>query len=388
MSTSLFLTSFASVESEAQEDIQAGCREGQILVHRFTPKDYVCVDPTTANRWKELGLAEIIQIPDVKNSVSDSKPDLIPSVTNFDSDTHPTPSKKSIPISDNSECREGYVLIYRFVHHDIFCITTSTASTWELLGLAEIIKSTQFDESFGINHDDSLKESNSNINTEEETQNTEEETQNTEEETQNTEEETQNTEEETQNTEEETQNTEFTSLETSNLSTKNVYQIQDRIWVAVGYGVTNSVLIEGDTGIIVIDPLNSYDLSKQVLDDYRKYTDKPITAIIFTKIDPDSISGSKPFLEDGNHIKTIINEEILDDFVNDYNSNFKVTHTFSSGFLLTVSGVPMNLFYSSGSYSDQTYVFLPEDGGVFVGDSYYGVSPFILDIKNFKNLFD
>ena len=360
MSTSLFLTSFASVESEAQEDIQAGCREGQILVHRFTPKDYVCVDPTTANRWKELGLAEIIQIPDVKNSVSDSKPDLIPSVTNFDSDTHPTPSKKSIPISDNSECREGYVLIYRFVHHDIFCITTSTASTWELLGLAEIIKSTQFDESFGINHDDSLKESNSNINTEEETQ----------------------------NTEEETQNTEFTSLETSNLSTKNVYQIQDRIWVAVGYGVTNSVLIEGDTGIIVIDPLNSYDLSKQVLDDYRKYTDKPITAIIFTKIDPDSISGSKPFLEDGNHIKTIINEEILDDFVNDYNSNFKVTHTFSSGFLLTVSGVPMNLFYSSGSYSDQTYVFLPEDGGVFVGDSYYGVSPFILDIKNFKNLFD
>ena len=134
--------------------------------------------------------------------------------------------------------------------------------------------------------------------------------------------------------------------------------------------------------------MNSYDLSKQVLDDYRKYTDKPITAIIFTKIDPDSISGSKPFLEDGNHIKTIINEEILDDFVNDYNSNFKVTHTFSSGFLLTVSGVPMNLFYSSGSYSDQTYVFLPEDGGVFVGDSYYGVSPFILDIKNFKNLFD
>jgi hypothetical protein len=53
--------SFASVESEAQEDILAGCRDGQTLVYRTSYQDSVCVDPSTADRWVELGLAEIVE---------------------------------------------------------------------------------------------------------------------------------------------------------------------------------------------------------------------------------------------------------------------------------------------------------------------------------------
>ena len=54
-----FWQSHILLESEAQEDIQAGCRDGNTLVHRFAYKDYVCVSPDTAKRWEELGLAQI-----------------------------------------------------------------------------------------------------------------------------------------------------------------------------------------------------------------------------------------------------------------------------------------------------------------------------------------
>ena len=54
----------------------------------------------------------------------------------------PADPQKSITIlSDDSPCREGYVLVYRFVHHDTLCATPSTANSWEELGLAEIVAS-------------------------------------------------------------------------------------------------------------------------------------------------------------------------------------------------------------------------------------------------------
>jgi len=52
---------FGSVDTEAEEDILAGCRNDQSLVYRFTYHDYICLDPPTAERWEKLGLSEIIQ---------------------------------------------------------------------------------------------------------------------------------------------------------------------------------------------------------------------------------------------------------------------------------------------------------------------------------------
>lgn len=43
-----------------RDDSQTECREGLYLVYRIPNADYICTEDTTAQRWKQLGIAEII----------------------------------------------------------------------------------------------------------------------------------------------------------------------------------------------------------------------------------------------------------------------------------------------------------------------------------------
>ncbi len=43
-----------------RDDSETECREGQYLVYRIANADYICIQDTTAVRWVELGIAEII----------------------------------------------------------------------------------------------------------------------------------------------------------------------------------------------------------------------------------------------------------------------------------------------------------------------------------------
>jgi len=43
-----------------RDDSDTECREGQYLVYRITNADYICTEDTTAARWVQLGIAEII----------------------------------------------------------------------------------------------------------------------------------------------------------------------------------------------------------------------------------------------------------------------------------------------------------------------------------------
>ncbi len=47
-----------------------------------------------------------------------------------------------------------------------------------------------------------------------------------------------------------------------------IHQVNDRIWVAVGYDSANSVMIEGEKGIIIINTLSSYDTAKKVIEEF------------------------------------------------------------------------------------------------------------------------
>ena len=42
---------------------------------------------------------------------------------------------------------------------------------------------------------------------------------------------------------------------------KGVYQVVDNVYVAIGYGLANSILIVGDGGNIIIDTTESYAVS-------------------------------------------------------------------------------------------------------------------------------
>ena len=391
LSSGVLPYSFATVESEAQEDISAGCRDNQTLVYRQTYGDYVCVDPSTADRWEELGMAEIIQ-KNTRDTVDVTSDTETQNTSEFYGAPPPPPPKSDKPLSDDSQCRAGHILVYRLLHHDTFCTSTSTATTWERLGLAEIIRTDRIIDSEVANFKDEVDDSLKELEIIPKLNNNEEEAIN------NDEKEDENNNEEKEDTNDESTISIFLEKLTLLYSPK-IYQIGDQIWAAVGYGPTNSVLIEGDRGIIVIDTLNSYESSKKVLEDFKTISDKPVKTIVYTTLNPNLVSGTQAFLEEGDgDVEIIASEDLLESYIDQYDSteydldNYgfapQVTHTFSSEFTLDISGVKMNLVFIEGDHSDQIYIFLPDDDAVLIGDSDFGVSPFVLEPAYFQNLLD
>ncbi|QLH04767.1 hypothetical protein C5F49_05145 [Nitrosopumilus oxyclinae] len=426
--------SFASVESEAQEDIQAGCPNGEVMVYRTTSKQYVCVIPSTADRWVELGLANTVsEYP----KPSETKSYEIVAEDEIEIPTSPPlPPKKQRISQDDSECRDGYTLIYRFIHHDTFCTSPSTALSWERLGLAEIINDEknidegkqerdeqerdeqerdeqerdeqerdeqerdeqERDEQERDEQERDEQERDEQERDEQERDEQERDEQERDEQERDEQERDEQERDEQERDEQERDEQERDEQERDNESTfsyssniPRIYQLRDGIWVAVGYDSTNSLLIEGDSGIIVIDTLTSYESAKKLLDDFRiLFSDKPIKTIIYTQENSDLLLGSKAFLEEGDGSVEIIAPEDLQAYFSDSdNSEVIPTHLFQSEFLLDISGVKIKLVFGIGEeFSDQTYIFLTDEDGLLIGDSIYGVTPYILDMKYLRYLDD
>ncbi len=386
--------SFASVESEAEEDIGAGCIDGEALVYRFTYGDYVCIPQFTADRWVKYEMAEII-IESKQVEKEKSSQQLNPEL--YGAPPLP-PDKIRVAVLD-SECRAGYVQFNQSHYQTTTCIEFSTAMLWERLGMGIIIKS--------------------EIKTPEESEDYELEQDTIEEELI-----------EKQTIPISTEGILLPSypnqpsirpeLEATNefWSPPAVHQVTDRIWVAVGYDLANSIMIEGDKGIIIVDTLSTYEKAKEVMREFRKITDKPVKAIIYTHGHLDHVQGTKAFLEEGDgDVEIIAHESLLDFYINEnsvlgpiasvrtvYATGVMLpeedrnmglfpnpepgtiafvapTHTFSSTFSLDISGVKMDLVYVAGESPDQIFVWLPDDETLLIGDNIYSIFPNIYTLR-------
>ena len=79
---------------------------------------------------------------------------------------------------------------------------------------------------------------------------------------------------------------------------KQVLRLRDNIYVAIGYGLANCVMVEGEDGLVIIDVMESPDTAREVLTEFRRITTKPIRGIILTHFHFDHINGLEVFLED------------------------------------------------------------------------------------------
>ena len=79
---------------------------------------------------------------------------------------------------------------------------------------------------------------------------------------------------------------------------KEVLTLEDNIHVAIGYGLANCIMIEGEDGVVIIDTMESPHAARDVLEDFRKITNKPIVGIILTHFHADHTNGISVFLED------------------------------------------------------------------------------------------
>lgn len=76
---------------------------------------------------------------------------------------------------------------------------------------------------------------------------------------------------------------------------QRVYKIAGNVYSAVGYALANSIMIEGRDGIVIVDVTESVESAKTVLAQFRKITDKPVKAVVYTHNHTDHTMGVKAF---------------------------------------------------------------------------------------------
>ncbi|MET7322740.1 alkyl sulfatase dimerization domain-containing protein [Streptomyces sp. NPDC005549] len=84
------------------------------------------------------------------------------------------------------------------------------------------------------------------------------------------------------------------------LSRQGLYAVTERIYQVRGLDLSNMTIVEGDTGIIVIDPLTSAETAAAALRLYRVHRgNRPVKAMIYTHPHVDHFGGCRGVLPDG-----------------------------------------------------------------------------------------
>ena len=94
-------------------------------------------------------------------------------------------------------------------------------------------------------------------------------------------------------------------------------------------------------------------------------------------------------IEEGDgSVEIIIHEDILDLFYDDYEIEIQNSVSFSSKFKIDISNIQLELVTADYGDSYQTYIFMPDIDGFVIGDSDYGIMPFILEMNALENFLE
>ena len=98
---------------------------------------------------------------------------------------------------------------------------------------------------------------------------------------------------------------EFAKKEASKPSgffTPQVLKVGRNVYVAIGYGLANSIMLEGEEGVVIIDTLESCEvarwvevvrqLAREVREAFAGVTSKPVVGIILTHFHADHAYGT------------------------------------------------------------------------------------------------
>jgi alkyl sulfatase BDS1-like metallo-beta-lactamase superfamily hydrolase len=74
---------------------------------------------------------------------------------------------------------------------------------------------------------------------------------------------------------------------------RGIFVIKDKYYTIYGYGLTSATIIDGDDGLIVLDPMESANRMREAMADFRKVTGnkKPITGIVYSHWHMDHFGG-------------------------------------------------------------------------------------------------
>lgn len=205
----------------------------------------------------------------------------------------------------------------------------------------------------------------------------------------------------------------------SELFKKDLVKVADGVYSAVGYGLANSIMVEGSDGLVVVDAMSTVEEGKAVLDAFRTVSKKPIKAVIYTHNHADHVFGAQAFMADRPQVYAqeqtmplvlrIVSElrpvvasrstrmfgnllaqaDVVNAGIGPFlgitpESTFGFappTETFSDVLEKTVAGVHMKLIHAPGETDDQIVVWLPEKRVLICGDDFYWTFPNLYTIR-------
>ena len=200
---------------------------------------------------------------------------------------------------------------------------------------------------------------------------------------------------------------------------KGIYQVTDNVYVAIGYGLANSILIAGDSGNIIIDTTEDPQLASEINAEFKKISNLPNEAIIYTHSHVDHWRGAPGFMEENtkvyahktfergffksnNLLRPILTERGMKQFGHFLPDSLKRGHglgftlkfdfeqppvIYPTDFFdtqtskLTVGGIELEVQHTPGETDDQIIIYYPEKEIVISGDNYYMRFPNLYTIR-------
>lgn len=198
---------------------------------------------------------------------------------------------------------------------------------------------------------------------------------------------------------------------------QRVYKIGDNVYSAVGWALGNSIMVVGRDGVVIVDTTESVAAAKEILAEFRKITDAPIRAVIYTHNHGDHVGGAKGFISEDDvkagRVEIYAHERLMQEVAATYSvvapililrsiytfgvalergpqgavnegigpllrppprSFILPTKTFKDRLDLEVAGVKMHLRHAPSESEDEIVIWLPEEKVLLTAEVIQGES--------------
>ncbi len=202
---------------------------------------------------------------------------------------------------------------------------------------------------------------------------------------------------------------------------REVVKVADGVYVAIGYGIANAIMLVGDDGLIIVDTMETEQSAAEVLAEFRRISDKSVKALVYTHSHPDHIGGASVFAGGNPDVAVYAQRDVvrnmektsielqtaitrrslrmygsrlpIEEMVNvgvgpdlamhddSTISMLRPTREFDDRLEDTVAGVHFELVHAPGETEDQLFVWLPERRILLAGDNIYKAFPNLYTIR-------